>query len=229
MARGTTATRSRKADTPTDGKKVKRVVRKVKKAAEPVTPVEPETPSEVIVTPGGTRKRREVTPETVDAAFVDLCEFIDGEISRQRELREKNGGRAATGGIKFLRSALKRTKQLQGDVRRVARKKRTTRTGNKNSGFMKEAPITDEMADFLGVDRGSKMSRVACTKRLHAYITEHNLQNPENRREIQPDKKLAKLLHYNKKSKEAGGHGPLFYYVMQKLIQQHFIKETPVA
>ncbi|KKM22526.1 hypothetical protein LCGC14_1624450 [marine sediment metagenome] len=260
MARGTTAThntaekpvttRTRKPpargspekSVTTDGKKtVKRVVRRVvKKAPEPVTPVEEteietpeapsETPSEVIITPGGTRKRREVTPETVDTAFTDLCEFIESEITRQRDLKEKNGGRAAPGGgIKFLRSALKRTKQLQGDVRRVARKKRATRQGNNNSGFMKEALISDVMADFLGVDRGSKMSRVECTKRLHAYIKEHDLQNPENRREIRPDRALAKLLKHNKKSVEAGGHGPLFYYVMQKLIQQHFIKETPAG
>jgi chromatin remodeling complex protein RSC6 len=251
MPRETTATRNaaekpsttrpRKA-TPKDSLNnskpvVKRVIRRVvKKAPEPVTPVDdteletetPETPAEVIMTPGGTRKRREVTPETVDNAFIELCVYIEAEIGRQRDLKEKNGGRAPPGGsIKFLRSSLKRTKQLQGDVRRVARKKRATRQGNNNSGFLKKALITDAMADFLGVDHGTVMSRVDCTKRLHAYIIENDLQNPENRREIRPDNDLAKLLKHNKKSVDAGGHGPLFYYVMQKLIQQHFIKDTP--
>ncbi len=233
-----TATRGSPEKTPVtvDSKKtVKRVVRRViKKKPEPVTPVEEtesdtgETPSELITTPGGTRKRREVTPETVDASFLDFCEFIECEILRQRDLKEKNGGRTAPGGgIKFLRSALKKTKQLQGDVRRVARKKRATRQGNNNSGFMKEALISDEMADFLDLDHGSKISRVECTKGLHAYIMKHDLQNPENRREIRPNRPLANLLKHNKKSVDAGGHGPLFYYVMQKLIQQHFIKDTP--
>ena len=234
MARDQVATKKAPASTKgkaantVEKKTVTRVVRKVVKKAEPVTPVEetvePETPAEEIVTPGGTRKRREVTPETVDDAFTELCEFIDTEIVRQRELKEKN---RAGGGIKFLRSALKRTKQLQNDVRRVARKKRATRQGNNNSGFMKQAPITNAMADFLGADHGSSMSRVECTKKLHAYIMEHELQNPENRREIRPDRALAKLLKYNKKSVEDGGHGPLFYYVMQKLIQQHFLRDTP--
>ncbi len=225
-------------------KTIKRVVRRVvKKVPEPVTPVEeivevteppetPETPAEIIVTPGGTRKRREVTPETVDQCFVDLCEFINGEIERQRELKDKNGGRPVPGGsIKFLRSALKRTKQLQGDVRRVAKKKRATRQGNNNSGFMKETPITDEMADFLDLEHGSKISRVACTKGLHAYIIEHDLQNPDNRREIVPNDALGDLLRHderpiNKENPEKGGDGPLYYYIMQKLIQQHFIKES---
>jgi len=209
----------------TVGKRVRRVV---KNPPEPVTPVEETVISdEIITTPGGTRKRREVTPETVDEAFTELCNFIESEITRQRDVKEKNGGRATPGGgIKFLRSSLKRTKQLQSDVRRVARKKRATRQGNNNSGFMKEAPISNTMADFLGMEHGSAISRVECTKQLHAYIKEHDLQNPENRREIRPDRGLAKLLQYNKKPVDQGGHGPLFYYIMQKLIQQHFIKDS---
>lgn len=196
----------------------KRVVRKVKKEDLPVTPIEDVEPTPS-ATPGGTRKRREVNLETVDAAFVDLCEYIEVEITRQRELKDQNGGRAAPGGnIKFLRSALKRTKQLQGDVHRVSRKKKQgPRKGNKNSGFLKEAPISDELADFFGRDHGSKMCRVDCTKEIHKYIMDNNLQNQENRRQIFPDKKLTKLLNYKEKE-----HGPLYYYTIQKLIQQHF-------
>jgi len=208
-------------------KKVTRVVRRVVKKAEPVTKVETpveQTPAEEIVTPGGTRKRREVNAETVDQTFADLSTRLEEEISRQRELKEKNN-RTAGGSIKFLRSALKNVRQLQADVRKVARKKREKRQGNANSGFMKQARISDEMADFLSLDHGSTLSRVECTKKLHEYILEHNLQNPENRREILADKPLTKLLKYNKKSVEDGGHGPLYYYVMQKLIQQHFLKD----
>lgn len=211
-------------------KPVVKKVRKVKKVQaenpEPETPVEElATPSDVIETPGGTRKRRVVNAESVDTALEDLVKYIADEIDRQRELKEGNGGRAVAGGnIKFLRSALKQTKQVQGDVRRVSRKKRTTRTGNKNSGFMKEVPISNEMAKFIGEKAGVSMSRVDVTKRLHAYIVEKNLQNPENRREIRPDRPLAKLLGYNAKD-----HGPLYYYMMQKLIQSHFTSETPSA
>lgn len=219
------------ANTKAPAKKpVVKKVRKVKKVAasvaEPETPVEAlETPSEVIETPGGTRKRRVVTPETVDTSLEELVKYITEEIERQRELKEKNGGRAVAGGnIKFLRTALKQTKQVQGDVRRVSRKKRTTRQGNQNSGFMKEVPISNELAKFIGEKAGTKMSRVDATKRLHSYIVDNNLQNPENRREIRPDNHLAKLLGY--KAKE---HGPLYYFVMQKLIQTHFTRETPSA
>lgn len=216
---------------------IKRVIRKTVKEAEPepVTKLNPDSDDEletpnVFVTPGGSRKRRDVSPETVDAEFTELCSVIELEIERLRELKDKNNGRQPGGGIKVLRTILKRTKQLQNDVRRVARKKRAFRQGINNSGFSKPTLITDTMADFLGIERGSYISRVDCTKGLHKYIIDHNLQNPENRREIMPNRELTKLLQYDKRPVDengTGGHGPLYYYTIQKLIQQHFIKETP--
>lgn len=198
--------------------KAKSAKRNVKKAQVKDTQVEEKpveaTPVEELVSPGGTRTRREVNPDTVDATFTELCGLLQEEIERQREVK---------GNVKFLRSTLKSTKQLQNDVRRVARKKRAPRAGNGNSGFLKEAKISNAMADFLGLEHGSSISRVECTRGLQKYILEHNLQNPDNRREIRPDKNLTRLLKYNKKSVEDGGHGPLYYYVMQKLIQQHFV------
>ena len=74
------------------------------------------------------------------------------------------------------------------------------------------------MADFLDVERGVRMSRVACTKILHAYILANNLANPENKREIRPDLQLAEMLNYDK-----ARDGKLYYYSMQRLIQPHFM------
>jgi chromatin remodeling complex protein RSC6 len=203
----------------------KKIVKRVKvRKVEPVTPVTPlvDTPSEMTVTPGGTRKRREVNAETVNDELTALCDTIEQEIER---IRESKRGSAATptpaGNIKFLRSTLKRTKNIQNDVRRVARKKRPARKGNNNSGFKKDVLISDELAKFLGRKSGTQMCRADCASGLHAYIKSHNLQNPKDRREIQADSKLAKLLDYNPKT-----DGVLKYTNMQKLIQKHFINNT---
>lgn len=224
---------------PDDKVVVKRVVRRVvRKSKEPEKVVEPkpeetpvpETPTPTpSVTPGGGRRpRRKVTIDTVNEDFDELYKFIEAEIDRQRSLKDQNGGRQVPGSnIKFLRSALKRTRKLHNDIPKIAKKQRAPRKGAQQSGFTKQVPISDEMADFLGVEHGTRMSRVECTKGLHTYILEHKLQKPGNGRIILPDDKLAKVLHYNKKSKENGGDGPLYYYVMQKLIQQHFLKEPP--
>ncbi len=83
--------------------------------------------------------------------------------------------------------------------------------------FSRPRLISDEIADLLGVDHGSTLSRAECTKRLAAYIKEHNLQNPENRRQILLDEKLAKILRYDVTQ------GPCYYYTLQKLITPHLL------
>jgi len=87
---------------------------------------------------------------------------------------------------------------------------------NTTNDFMKNVPISDALASFLDVEHGSVMSPVDCTKLIHSYIKEHNLQNPEHHQEIFPDCALKTLLQYNNKR-----HGPLFYYTMQKLLCRH--------
>ena len=107
MVRESTARKvSRNITAQTEAKRVSGVKKAVRKTVEPVTPIEiagypevetpeNETPIDFITTPGGTRKRREVTPDTVDEAFNELCLFIKEEIERQRDLKEKNGGKTA--------------------------------------------------------------------------------------------------------------------------------------
>ena len=193
-------------------------ITKAKSAPEP-EPVA-ETPSETIVTPGGSRVRREVNIDTVDAEFTSLLELVQAEIT-------------ATKGTKFLRGINKRLGVLQKDVRRVTKqKRRNAGTASPNSGFLKSSKISNELADFLGLERGSELSRVEATKGLHQYIVQNELQNPKNRREINSNKALTKLLGY--KTKDCIDHTPakngepknpegkLYYFVMQKLIQRHF-------
>ena len=59
------------------------------------------------------------------------------------------------------------------------------------SKFMKPMKISTELADVVGK---GPMPRTQVTKKLWAYIKKHDCQNPENRRNIVPDEKLAKVL-----------------------------------
>jgi len=56
------------------------------------------------------------------------------------------------------------------------------------------------------------------TKYICNYVKELDLQNPEDRRQILADKKLAKLLDYDR---EKDGEA-LTYFYLQKKIQPHF-------
>ena len=94
---------------------------------------------------------------------------------------------------------------------------------NKVSGFLKPVKISKEMAKFTGWDANELKSRVDVTKYLCDYIKVHNLQNPEDRRQIIADSKLSKLLKYDSKTETS----PLTYFLIQKCLKNHFIKSDP--
>jgi chromatin remodeling complex protein RSC6 len=164
-----------------------------------------------------TRKKRVVpSTETVEAEFTELVDIIALEIDRRREVSSNKPN-----GVKFLRTINKRLKIIKSRSIRVMKKKKTRpRSNNANSGFLKPVNISAELAEFTGWEHDIQVSRVQVTKHLCEYIKKHDLQNPEDRRRILPDKKLAALLSYDSSTATK----PLFYYSMQTHLKPHFVK-----
>jgi chromatin remodeling complex protein RSC6 len=61
------------------------------------------------------------------------------------------------------------------------------------------------------------MARTEVTREINGYIREHNLQDKENGRKINPDKKLASLLKI-----QSGDE--LTYFNLQRYMSPHFAK-----
>jgi len=61
----------------------------------------------------------------------------------------------------------------------------------KNSGFMKALKPSPQLAAVIGPEPAP---RTEVTKKLWAYIKEHNLQNPANKRNILCDAKLKAVM-----------------------------------
>lgn len=113
------------------------------------------------------------------------------------------------------------TKTVSRELKTASKSKRKRTGGNKQpSGFVKPTRITDDLAVFLGRDKGSEMARTEVTKEINQYIREHSLQDKENGRHINPDKKLTKLLNFK-------GEETLTYFNLQKYLSPHFIKAEP--
>ena len=96
--------------------------------------------------------------------------------------------------------------------------KKKKRAGNRApSGFVKPTRISDELASFLGKDKGSEMARTDVTREINKYIRAHNLQDAANGRKINPDQKLQTLLKLKKTDE-------LTYFNLQRYMSPHFQK-----
>jgi chromatin remodeling complex protein RSC6 len=166
-------------------------------------------------------KKRTITRDIVLSSFDEIIKSIEDEIETLRE------GDSKVKGIKFFKTLNKRLKTLKTYSSRLIKDKKsaTSKSANKNSGFLKPVPISKEMAKFTGWNSEELKSRVDVTKFLCNYIRDNNLQNPKDRRQIVVDGKLSKLLKYDAKKETT----PLTYYKMQSSIKHHFLKPELTA
>lgn len=90
-------------------------------------------------------------------------------------------------------TSLKRTRNTEKKAKSVKKKKKSSQKESKRatSGMAaRNVILSEKLADLVGA---SEMPRTQVVKVLWQYIKEHNLQNPEDRREIICDDKMAKV------------------------------------
>lgn len=113
------------------------------------------------------------------------------------------------------------SKELKTAQKSQSKSKR--KSGNrKPSGFVKPTKISDELATFLGKEKGSEMARTDVTREINQYIRDHKLQDKDNGRKIIPDNKLQSLLKLKKTDE-------LTYFNLQKYMSPHFFKTEKPA
>jgi len=113
------------------------------------------------------------------------------------------------------------SKELKA-AQKASQKKRRGSGNRAPSGFVKPTLISDELALFLGKDKGSLLARTAVSKEINLYIRANSLQDKDNGRKINPDAKLAKLLKLQKTDE-------LTYFNLQKYMKHHFVKSVVPA
>jgi len=79
----------------------------------------------------------------------------------------------------------------------------------KASKFMQPMQISEVLAAIVGK---GPMARTEVTKKLWDYIKKNKCQDPNNKRNINPDEKLAKLF---------GGKKAVNMFEMTKLVSKH--------
>jgi len=145
--------------------------------------------------------------------------------------------------LQTIATLMKNLKTIETDLKNVrilykkemkenskkTKQKKVRKVGNTEPhGFVKEVRISDELAGFLKLPKGSLMARPKVTKAISMYVRENNLANPENKTIFKADSDLQKILGeprllINKKKPELGyGYS---YFNLQSLLVEHFIKE----
>jgi len=204
-------TSSDKVPVPVSEKSVSeksKAVKKQKVAKESAAPVEVAPVVVPVVAP-------------VDGEVVDASVQLTGKIS---DFGEKlNQLTSLLSSMKNEYKALEKTISRELKAAQKASQKKKRASGNRApSGFVKPTLISDELAAFLGKDKGTELARTAVSKEINAYIRSAKLQDPTNGRKINADPKLAKLLKLSKGDE-------LTYFNLQKYMKHHFIKTVPVV
>jgi chromatin remodeling complex protein RSC6 len=94
------------------------------------------------------------------------------------------------------------------------KEKKTLRNNSCVSKFCIPSKISDELAEFLGKEKGTIMSRTDISREINKYIRINNLQDNYNKRNINPDANLLNLLKLNYGDQ-------LTYFNLQKYISPH--------
>ena len=115
-----------------------------------------------------------------------------------------------------------KTLKKQANKVKLQKQKKQVKTDRKPHGFAVPMKVSDLLCEFMGVPVGTLVARTAVTQRLTEYIKEKNLQNTENQREVLPDAVLSKLLG------DAAKDQYLTHFTIQKYINHHFIKASPL-
>lgn len=151
----------------------------------------------------------ELTPEHL----LELATRLDTQLKELRSL--------ANDVNKALRACSKLSKN--GAFSKKKKKERDPNAPKREpTGFAKPCKVSGELEKFLGLKKGQEIARTEVTKHITKYIKDNNLQNPENKKQILPDKSLQKLLNIGKDEE-------LTYFNLQKYMKHHYPKSNTTA
>jgi chromatin remodeling complex protein RSC6 len=160
----------------------------------------------------------EVDSRTADAILTSLQESLK-TIGTEFATRIRDATKAALEASKAvkreLRSKGKRHRKDPKDMTPEELKIYEARRAN--NAFLKLRPISDELCSFMGLPAKSQRSQTDVTKFVATYVKTHNCFDPNFKRRILPDQKLAKLLRAKDKEE-------VTYLNLQKFLKVHFLK-----
>lgn len=178
-------------------------------------------------------------PETVET--VEVAEEVASEVSTMRQ-RFEALIKARQDQMAELKREIQELRKMQRDhehaikdASKKSKKRKAPRDDanpRKPSGFASPVVVSDELYSFLekyNITKGDPIARTEVTKHITGYIRDHDLQNPENRREIVPDAALKKIFGepmQNRDPLDPSSPKVFTYLKLQTYLSAHFPKKA---
>jgi chromatin remodeling complex protein RSC6 len=177
----------------------------------PVTTPAPQAPAQT-----------EATAETRSTeAILNALQQTLKDLNSEMNTRVREAVKEATEAVKALkREARNSKKRVKKDPSTMtAEEKKAWEARRANNAFLKLRPISDELSSFMGLPPKSQKSQTDVTKFISNYVKTHNCFDPNFKRRIIPDNKLAKLLRVKDGQ-------DVTYLNLQSYLKVHFLKAT---
>tara|TARA_Y100000389_G_scaffold94530_1_gene91174 strand:+ start:593 stop:1048 length:456 start_codon:yes stop_codon:yes gene_type:complete len=85
------------------------------------------------------------------------------------------------------------------------------------SGFAVPSRLTDELYEFLKIQKGTLIARKDVTKMMNEYIVKHECRDEKDKRNIIPNEELQALFN-------CGQDEQITYFNLQSYMKQHYLK-----
>jgi chromatin remodeling complex protein RSC6 len=242
LASSTRTTPSIKSTTTKTVKKAA-AVKRVKEVSEPVSKVEVECKPEVVNNVTVVQDNATEVVESTPSFRQRLENLIQANQSHMLVIKSQ---------VVELKKLQREHEQLLKDASRKTKPKKHVRDFTKprrSTGFAEPVVVSDELYAFLlktkatmkdttftpssqeeydnwpriPVKTGIPVARTDVTSHLSKYIKEHNLQNPNERREIVPDAALKKLFSEPVENSKSDPSKKVYTYLkLQTYVNHHF-------
>ena len=188
--------------------------RKTAAKAEVTVPVTASAPAPAPVesVPAETR-----SADAILASLQETLKALNSEVSSKIREAVKEATEVVKALKRDARNSKKRRRKDPSEM--TPEEKKAWEARRANNAFLKPRPITDELAKFMGLPPKSQKSQTDVTKFIANYVKSHGCYDPNFKRRIVPDAKLAALLRV-KDNQE------VTYLKLQSFLKVHFIKPT---
>ena len=165
------------------------------------TPQEPVIETPVVETPTESPEQE----DNYDAEFTEVKDALKTALDLIKSLNVSVNALEK----RVARDRKVMNKKMKGRVKRVVDPNKPP------SGFAKPGPVSDELAKFLSLGKDELIARTEVTKRITKYCQKNDLQKKEDKRTINADKCLQKLLRLKKGDE-------LTFFNLQKYMKVHY-------